>query len=278
MRSSRSSRLHPSSARRPIGVFDSGLGGLTVVREIRRQLPHETVVYFGDIARLPYGIKSNEQILNFSIQNTLFLLRQKIKALVIACNSSSSAAYPFLKNHFFVPVVDVITPAAEEAIRRTTHGRIGVIATHATIQSRSYEKAIKKLSAKVKITSVPCSLLVPLVEEGWLDGKITDSIIQHYLAPLKNARIDTLILGCTHFPLIQSRIKAALDNGVKLVDSAKPTVEKLSWILAEKGLIYPANHKGTLKIFVSDMPRNFKRIGERFLGEKLNHVKVARQK
>ncbi len=269
---------HRHASHRPIGVFDSGLGGLTVVREIRRQLPHETVVYFGDIARLPYGIKSNEQILNFSIQNTLFLLKQKIKARVIACNSSSSAAYPFLKNHFFVPIVDVITPAAEEAVRRTPKGRIAVSATHATIQSRSYEKAVKKLDPKLKIFSIPCSLFVPLVEEGWLNGKITDSIIHHYLAPLKSQRVDTLILGCTHFPLLKSRIEAVLDHGVRLIDSAKPTVEKLSWILAEKGLLYPANHQGNLEIFVSDMPRNFKRIGERFLGEKLNHVKVARQK
>ena len=269
---------HLQSSRRPIGVFDSGLGGLTVVREIRRQLPRETVVYFGDIARLPYGIKCNEQILNFSIQNTLFLLKQKIKALVIACNSSSSAAYPFLKNHFYLPVVDVITPAAEEAIKITRRGRVGVIATHATIQSRSYEKAIQKLNPKVKIFSVPCSLFVPLVEEGWLNGEITDSIIHHYLDPLKKQRIDTLILGCTHFPLLKSRIQAVLDHGIRLVDSAKPTVEKLSWILAEKGLIYPAKHQGRLEIYVSDMPRNFKHIGERFLGEKLNHVKVARQK
>ncbi|HXV27601.1 MAG TPA: glutamate racemase [bacterium] len=261
-----------------IGVFDSGLGGLTVVREIRRQLPRETIVYFGDIARLPYGIKSNEQILNFSIQNTLFLLKQKIKALVIACNSSSSAAYTFLKDHFYLPMVDVITPAAEEAVRKTRKGRIGVLATHATIQSRSYEKAIKKSSSRAKIFSVPCSLFVPLVEEGWLSGKITDSIIQHYLAPLKKQRIDTLILGCTHFPMLKSRIQAVLDHGIQLVDSAKPTVEKLSWILAEKGLIYPSQTKGRLEIYVSDMPRNFKRIGERFLGEKLNHVKVVRQK
>lgn len=263
---------------RPIGVFDSGLGGLTVVREIRRQLPQETIVYFGDIARLPYGIKSNEQILSFSIQNTLFLLKQKVKALVIACNSSASAAFPFLKNHFYLPMIDVIAPAASEAIRKTRRGRIGVIATHATVQSKAYEKAIKKLNRSVRVFSSACSLFVPLVEEGWLDGEITDAIIRHYLKPFEKLKVDTLILGCTHYPLLKSRIEKALNHGVQLVDSAKPTVEKLSSLLEADGLRYPFKRRGSLQIYVSDMPRNFKAVGQRFLGEKLNHVKVVRHK
>jgi glutamate racemase len=265
-------------SRRPIGVFDSGLGGLTVVREIRRQLPHESVVYFGDIARLPYGIKSKQQILSFSIQNTLFLLKKKIKALVIACNSSSSAAFPFLKNHFNLAVVDVIQPAAEEAVKISNGSRIGVIATQATIQSGSYEKAIKKRNPKARIFSSACPLFVPLVEEGWLNHPITDEIIEHYLQPLRKQRIDTLILGCTHYPLLKERIRKIMKNGIPIVDSAQPTVRQLASLLEKKAISYPSNHKGSLKIFVSDLPRNFKRIGERFLGEKLHNLEIVREK
>ena len=263
---------------KPIGVFDSGLGGLTVVREIRRVLPEEPIVYFGDIARLPYGIKSKEQILNFSIQNTLFLLKQKIKALVVACNSSSSAAYPFLKCHFHLPVVDVIEPAAETAVSVTRSGRVGVIATNATVESRAYEKAIRKRSRAVKVFSQACPLFVPLVEEGWLNGSITGKIIASYLDAFKKNRVDTLILGCTHYPLLAGAIQKVMGPRVRLVDSTRPTVEKLSFLLQSNGLSYPGQGKGKLKIFVSDLPRNFVKIGERFLGEKMNHVEIARHK
>lgn len=263
-------------ARQSIGVFDSGLGGLTVVREIRRQLPHESVVYFGDIARLPYGIKSNEQILNYSIQNTLFLLKKKVKAVVIACNSSSSAAYRFLKNHFGVPILDVITPAVEAAILATKTQKIGLIATQATVSSGSYDKAIRKLDRSIKVYKQACTLFVPLVEEGWLDNRITDHIIDKYMKELQPSRVDTLILGCTHYPLLTRALKKAVGPKVKLIDSAIPTVEKLASLLDAMGLSYPQKRRGKLEIYVSDMPRNFQRIGERFLGEKLNTVKVVR--
>lgn len=265
-------------ATRPIGVFDSGLGGLTVVREMRRNLPREAIVYFGDIARLPYGIKSKEQILNFSIQNTLFLLKQKVKALVVACNSSSSAAFPFLKKHFYLPVVDVIAPAAEAAVKVAYSGRIGVIATQATVDSRAYEKAIKKLDPRIRVSVQACPLFVPLVEEGWLNGKITGKIIENYLEPLKKHKMDTLILGCTHYPLLRHAIKKVVGPRVRLIDSAGPTVEKLASLLEKNGLSYPKSRRGALEIYVSDLPRNFVRVGERFLGEKLNHVEVVRQK
>ncbi|MBI3306912.1 MAG: glutamate racemase [Candidatus Omnitrophica bacterium] len=262
---------------RPIGVFDSGLGGLTVVREIRRLLPSESIIYFGDIARLPYGIKSKEQILSFSIQNTLFLLKHKIKALVVACNSSSSAAYSFLKSHFNLPVVDVIGPAASAAAELTQSGRIAVIATQSTIASRAYEKTLKRLKSSAKIFQSACPLFVPLVEEGWVDGKITEDIVRVYLEPLKRYRADTLILGCTHYPLLKNIIQRNLDAKVQLVDSALPTAQKLASILEKNELCYHSSRRGKLKIFVSDLPRNFVRIGERFLGEKLNDVKVVRE-
>jgi len=269
-----------SKCRRPIGVFDSGLGGLTLVREIRRRLPEEGIVYFGDMARLPYGIKSKEQILSFSIQNTLFLLKHKIKALVIACNSSSSAAYTFLKRHFNLPVLDVITPAAEQAARVTRTKRIGVIATQATVESGAYEKRIRALLPSAKVFASACPLFVPLVEEGWLAGEIPEKVAASYLEPLKRQKVDTLVLGCTHYPLLRNTIKKIAGRSIQLVDSVEPTVENLASILEKNGLVYPFDRRrhGDLKVFVSDRPRNFIRVGEKFLGEKLHHVELVRQK
>lgn len=265
-------------ANRPIGVFDSGLGGLTIVREIRRRLPQEPIVYFGDMARLPYGTKSKQQILTFSIQNTLFLLKHKVKAVVIACNSSSSAAYSFIKKNFNLPVIDVIEPAAEDAVKATRSLHVGVIATQATVDSQAYEKALHKINPRVRITSGACPLFVPLVEEGWLKGKITEDIARSYLKDLVKGKVDTLVLGCTHYPLLRDAIQKVVSSRIKIVDSVAPAVQKLASILEKQGLNYPASSKGFLKIYVSDKPRNFIRIGQKFLGEKLHHVEVVRQK
>ncbi|MBI3317000.1 MAG: glutamate racemase [Candidatus Omnitrophica bacterium] len=264
----------------PIGVFDSGLGGLTVVREIRRRLPSESIVYFGDIARLPYGIKSKEQILSYSIQNTLFLVKRKVKAVVIACNSSSSAAFRFLKNHFRLPVIDVIEPAVQSAFVGIHRNgvRIGVLATSSTIATGAYEKAIHKKDPSAKVFQMACPLFVPLVEEGWREGKIVRDIVKYYLRPIKRFRPESLILGCTHYPLLRPVIQREMGPAVRLIDSAKPTVEKLSSLLNENELSYPDSRRGFLKIYVSDLPRNFIRVGETFLGEKLHHVELVRQK
>ncbi len=274
----KTSRSQLSAACRPIGVFDSGLGGLTVVREMRRLLPSESIVYFGDIARLPYGIKSKEQILNYSIQNTLFLIKHKVKAVMVACNSSASAAYAFLKRSFSLPVVDVIEPAAQTAVQMTRSGRIGVIATHSTVSSGAYEKALRRMSRKVQVFQAACPLFVSLVEEGWTQGKITDEIVETYLAPLKKKKFDVLILGCTHYPLLYNVIQKNVGRNVHLIDSAAPTVKKLAVILNQNGLGNPSPVTGSLKIFVSDLPRNFVKVGENFLGEKLSSVEVVRQK
>ncbi len=263
---------------RPIGVFDSGLGGLTIVREIRRVLPKESIVYFGDMARLPYGTKSREQILAYSIQNTLFLIKHKVKAVVIACNSSSSAAYSFLKRHFNLPILDVVEPAAEEAAARTRSGRIGVIATQATVASGAYERALKKLNPRFKVYGGACPLFVPLVEEGWMEGKIPEGITQTYLKRILKKKVDTLILGCTHYPLLKATIQKVAGSGIRLVDSIGPTVGKLTMLLEKKGLGSNGGAKGEMKIFVSDTPRNFVSLGEEFLGEKLKSVKVVRPK
>ncbi len=267
-----------AKSRQPIGVFDSGLGGLTVIREIRRVLPAEEVLYFGDLARLPYGIKSKEQIKRFSIENTLFLISRKVKALVVACNSSSSAAFSFLKSHFNLPMIDVIEPAVREAAAKTRTRRVGVIGTQATVESGVYEKALKKMDSRFQVFSVACPLFVPLVEEGWLNGKISQRIIETYIGALRKKRIDTLILGCTHYPLLKDAIQKVIGPRVTMVDSVIPTTQKLASLLRELGLSYPSPRCGELKIFVSDKPRNFVRVGESFLGEKLSHVEVVRPK
>lgn len=266
------------SSRRPVGVFDSGVGGLTIVRAMRKMLPNEPIVYFGDMARLPYGTKSKEQILAYSIQNTLFLLKHKVKTVVVACNSSSSAAYSFLKRNFNLPIIDVIVPAAESAVEVSKTGRIGVIATQATIDSGAYEKALRRLNPRLQIVTGSCPLFVPLVEEGWLGGEITEKIAYTYLKPLIRRKIDTLILGCTHYPLLRSAIEKVLPPRVRIVDSVFPAVQKLADILEKKELHYPTLKKGDLKIYISDKPRNFVKVSEKFLGEKLNHIEIVRQK
>ncbi len=269
-----------ASALKPIGVFDSGLGGLTIVREMRRRLPAESIIYFGDMARLPYGTKSKEQILTYSIQNTLFLLKHKVKAVVVACNSSSSAAYNFLKNHFNLPIIDVIEPAVDAALEATRTGRVGVIATQATVDSGAYEKGLKRKRPSVKVFQAACPLFVPLVEEGWLEGKVTRQIAEVYLKPLLSKKIDTLILGCTHYPLLHQAIQEVAGKKIRLIDSMAPTVDELASVLEKKDLANPApnSRRDLLKIYVSDKPRNFVRVGEKFLAQKLNHVEVVRQK
>jgi len=265
-----------TSSRDPIGVFDSGLGGLTVVKAIRAILPSEDIHYFGDLARLPYGTKSREQIIRFSIENTEFLLRRRVKAVVIACNSSASAAFQVLRKQYAIPMVDVISPAVREAVLASATGRIGLIATRATVESGAYEKALRQLNPKARVTSEACPLFVPLVEEGMSSDRITRLMAERYLKPLIRKKIDTLILGCTHYPLLSRVLKQALPRGVHLVDSARPTVQGLAEILIQHGLKNTRKSKGGLSIFVSDKPRRFTEIGERFLGEKLTHVEVVR--
>lgn len=260
----------------PIGVFDSGLGGLTVVKAIRALLPSEDIHYFGDLARLPYGTKSRDQIIRFSIENTEFLLRRRIKALVIACNSSASAAFQLLRLRYSVPMVDVIMPAVREAVLASSNGRIGLIATQATVESGAYGKALRDLNPKACVTSEACPLFVPLVEAGMSADRVTTLMAERYLKPLIKKRIDTLILGCTHYPLLSRVIKQVLPRGVHLVDSARPTVQGLAEILIQHRLKNTRRYKGRLSIFVSDKPRNFTELGERFLGEKMNHVEVIR--
>lgn len=273
MRPSPVPRRSPGS---PIGVFDSGLGGLTVVRELRRLLPSEEILYLGDLAHLPYGTKSTEEIRRLSAACARFLLKKKIKALVIACNSASSVAFDLLSLTLPVPVLNVIAPAVEKALAVSRNGRIGVIATYATIESGSYARSLASKSPDTEYFLKPCPLFVPLAEEGWLEDEVALGAAKKYLIPIKKKNVDTLILGCTHYPLLEKVIAKVMGPGVRLVDSAAPTALRLKKLLQKRGLLYPRPRRAPLKIFVTDHVRNFARIGEAFLGEGLRCVKLVK--
>lgn len=268
--------LKKNIERRPIGVFDSGLGGLTVVRQLRRLLPAEEIIYLGDLAHLPYGTKSTAEIRRRSEQCAHFLLHQKIKALVIACNSASSVAHKLLCKTLPIPVLDVITPAVEEALGMTRNFRIGVIATYATIESGSYARALANRSSDAEYFLKPCPLFVPLAEEGWLDDAIALGTAQKYLKPIKKKGVDTLILGCTHYPLLGKVIAKVMGKKVRLIDSAIPTALKLKTLLEHRGMLCPGKRHAPLRICVTDYVRNFARIGEAFLGERLKSVNLVK--
>jgi glutamate racemase len=263
------------SSHSPIGVFDSGLGGLTVVRELRRRLPSEEILYLGDLAHLPYGTKSTSEIRRLSTNCARFLLKKKIKALVIACNSASSVAFKLLSRMLPIPVLDVINPAVEEALSVTRNFRVGVIATYATIESGSYARRLEERSPEAEYFLKPCPLFVPLAEEGWLDDLVALEAARKYLMPIKKKEVDTLILGCTHYPLLENVIAKVMGPNVRLVDSAAPTALRLKEILQKKGLLYQRERRAPLRIFVTDHVRNFSRIGESFLGEALKTVKLV---
>ena len=261
-----------NAARQPIGVFDSGIGGLTVVKALVEDLPSESIVYFGDTARVPYGTKSKSTIVKFSLENVEFLLRFGVKCIVIACNTSSSWAMPTLRKYFKVPIVGVIRPGALGAVRQTHNKRIGVIGTTATIRSGAYEAAIKRIDPTVNVFSQSCPLFVPLVEEGWLNGSVCRQVAQRYLEPLMRQRIDTLILGCTHYPLLAPTIRKVLGPKVVLVDSAKQTVTEVRGVLMGNDALSNGGVKPRYRFFVTDEPQQFDRVGHRFLGRVIGSV------
>jgi glutamate racemase len=257
---------------RPIGVFDSGVGGLTVVKELITQLPHEDIIYFGDTARVPYGIKSRETVIKFSIENILFLLKQDVKLICVACNTVSSYALPVIRNHFRVPIIGVLGPGVREAVYATKNKRIGVIGTKGTIKSRAYETEIRHLDSGVKVTAVACPMFVPLAEEGMINAPEALSIAKKYLGPLKKAGVDTLILGCTHYPLLKPVIKKVMGEAVVLIDSAKQVAIEVKNILDKENL-NNARRRGKHRFFVSDNPEWFKELAQKFLGRPVSGVK-----
>jgi glutamate racemase len=257
---------------RPIGVFDSGIGGLTVVREVLRQLPHENVLYFGDSARVPYGNKTAETVTRFSVENTSFLVRRGIKFLVVACNTASALALPALRRRFDLPMIGVIDPGASSAVGRTRSHGIGVIGTTGTIGSGAYEKAIESLDPRCSVQGVACPLFVPLAEEGWLDGEIPRRIAETYLEPLRGGSVDTVILGCTHYPILRDVIADVLGPAIHLVDTAEATVEEVRRRLESLDLLRESREAGSRRFFLSDVPVRFREVGERFLGESITHL------
>lgn len=245
----------------PIGVFDSGVGGLTVTREIMRQIPNERIIYFGDTARVPYGSKSKETVTRYSRQIVRFLKSHQIKTIVVACNTASAYALDEIEKEEDIPMIGVVKPGAKTAAEVTVNGRIGVIATEATIESRLYNHYIQNLNKNVTIYGKACPLFVPLVEEGLLKDPVTDEIAGRYLAELKDIGIDTLILGCTHYPLIRSTIKDVMGESVTLVNPAYETARELKEMLTERGLLNdkkPALGENQYQFYVSDTANKFK--------------------
>lgn len=255
-----------------VGIFDSGVGGLTVLREIMRVLPQEDTIYFGDTARVPYGTKSPETVTRYAQEITSFLLRRDIKLLVVACNTASAVALPTLKRHFPIPVVGVIEPGARRAVQVSRSGRIGVIGTAGTIRSSAYSRAIKRLNPEAVVLTKACPLFVPLAEEGWTDNQVARLTARIYLQELVDAGVDTLVLGCTHYPLLKPLIAEVMGKGVTLVDSAEETARTVAEILATGNTMRPAPEQGNHHYFVSDIPAGFIRVGSRFLGERLGDV------
>ncbi|MEW6410320.1 MAG: glutamate racemase [Nitrospirota bacterium] len=258
----------------PIGIFDSGIGGLTVLKEIKRNLPEEDIVYLGDTARVPYGIRSPETITRYSFEAAAFLMKLNIKMLVVACNTSSAISLNALKRSVSVPVIGVIEPGARAAVNASKTRRIGVIGTEATISSGAYARAIKKISQRAEIVAAACPLFVPLVEEGWFDNEITRLTAELYLSPLKKDNIDTLVLGCTHYPLLKDVIGNIMGDSVSLIDSAIETALQVKDVLKEGGIFKKyISVTPSYEYYVTDSPERFKRIGEMFLGEELKQVK-----
>jgi glutamate racemase len=256
-----------------IGVFDSGLGGLTVLKALARRMPEESLIYFGDTARVPYGSKSPEAIARFSSEAARFLAGRGIKLLVIACNTSSAWALPAIRRAVRIPVIGVIEPGARAALA-AARGRVGIIGTEATVASRAYPKALRALSPRTRTASAACPLFVPLVEEGWWSGPVVSAVAARYLEPLKRARVDALILGCTHYPYLKPVLARAMGPRVKLIDSADETAAETERALAELGLRAPRGRRGRREFYASDAPERFRRLARRMLGPEVGKVKL----
>jgi len=258
----------------PIGIFDSGIGGLTVFREIRKKLPREKLVYFGDTARVPYGTKSKETIIKFAGEIALFLKSLKVKMIVIACNTVSSFALEEVKRISGVPVAGVIEPGAGAAVEASENGKIIVIGTSATISSHSYKKTIKKAAPGSEVFEKACPLFVPLVEEGWCSRHPSRLIVREYLSGFKGKKYDTIILGCTHYPLLKKLIRRELP-GLKIIDSARATAEEVASMLSKTGMLNKKG-KGGAAFIVSDAPGKFRKLGRELLGLKISKIDVKR--
>lgn len=257
------------SSRLPIGVFDSGLGGLTVAREIVKILPNEDIVYLGDTARVPYGTRSKRTVTQFALEDAKFLLNKKVKCIVIACNTASALSGKAVRNKFEVKVFEVITPASREAAKLSKSGRIGVIGTRATISSSAYKKELLKNKSNLKIIEVACPLFVPFIEEAETKGELIEKLIKKYLKEIKNKKVDTLIMGCTHYPIIRNLIQKEVGKSVTLINPGSAVAKELNRYLVKNGLKNSHNRLGKREYFVTDLTERFTKVAEMFLGDEI---------
>ncbi len=255
-----------------IGIFDSGVGGMTVAHAVEQLLPDYSLVYYGDIARTPYGPKSPQTIINYSIRNTEFLLEKGAELVIIACNSASSVATETLRKRFDVPIIEVITPAADQAMATSKNGRIGVIGTRATVKSGVYQKKITTERPEFKVFQTACPLLVPLVEEGWLNKRETKMILRRYLHPLKNRQIDTLVLGCTHYPLLKELIQARIGKKVNLIDSSTETAQYVKDFLKQKPGVVSKQERVSHRYYASDKTETAMKVAERIFSRPMELI------
>lgn len=264
---------------KPIGVFDSGIGGLTVVRALMERLPEEDFIYFGDSARVPYGSKRPETVRRFSRENLEFLKSKDVKLIVFACNTASALALPALRNEEPLPMTGVILPGARSAAAATGNGRVAVIGTTATVRSGAYEEAIMSINSDISIISTPCPLFVSLAEEGWTDNDVARLTAEKYLSPAIEFGADTLVLGCTHYPLLKGVISSVMGPEVTLVDSATECAVEVESILESGSMKSSSGREGSIKVYMSDLPYRFRETGERFLSRSIGDIeKVQMQK
>lgn len=263
----------------PIGVFDSGVGGLTVLRALRALLPHESFVYLGDTARLPYGTKSAESVVRYSIQAADALIARGIKCLVVACNTASAVALRALRERYApLPVIGVLEPGAQAACAASVSGRIAVIATEGTVRGGAYQAAIHAIRPEARVVAQPCALFVALAEEGWVEGPLVEGIVRRYLDPIFAADVashpDCLLLGCTHFPVLQAVMRRVLDPAVAIVDSAETTARTVRRLLDERGLAAGMGDPGSMQLLATDAPARFARVGGTFFGGRIDESAV----
>jgi len=264
-----------ADANRAIGIFDSGIGGLTVVRALRKLLPDEDLIYLGDTGRYPYGTKSADVVRRYSFENTEFLVAKGIKMLVVACNTSTAVALDALQDRYAIPVVGVVEPGAQAAARATRNRKVGVVATEGTIRSGEYTRALRRLRPDLEIYTRACPLFVPLAEEGWVDNEVAGLAARLYLGSLAQSGIDTLILGCTHYPLLRAVIRYTIGRGVRLIDSGVVTAAAVQAALTQRSLLR-AGRGGAGSFFVTDAPERFMKVGARFLGAPVDAVQIER--
>lgn len=256
-------------------MFDSGIGGLTVLREVRKWLPHERIIYLGDTARVPYGNRSPATVTRYSLENTRFLVSKGIKLLIVACNTSSAVALSMLKKSLPIPVIGVIDPPSREAVQKTRSGRVGVIGTRATIRSDAYRKAIKRLDPSIEVISKACPLFVPVVEEGLEDDEIARVVVRKYLEDFRGSGIDVLVLGCTHYPILERQIRELLGDEIYIVNTGKETSRQVAEVL-DKQNDARTTGRGGCAYFVTDAPDKLSDLGSRVLGEPLKRVRLVK--